>query len=87
MCCARFQVKHSGFASFKSPNSSMVHDKGALLPPSTKASSVDDSDSKGSDGSTSLNSSGSAQMSARHLPPIYVDIQEEIETNLDEIGR
>ena len=57
------------------------------MPQSTKASSVDDSDSKGSDGSTSLNSSGSAQMSARHLPPIYVDIQEEIETNLDEIGR
>ena len=24
-------------------------------------------------------------MSARHLPPVYVDIQEEIEQNLDEI--
>jgi len=26
-------------------------------------------------------------MSARHLPPVYVDIQEEIETNLDEVNR
>ena len=24
-------------------------------------------------------------MSSRHLPPVYVDIQEEIEQNLDEI--
>lgn len=25
-------------------------------------------------------------MSGRHLPPVYVDIQEEIEQNLDEIN-
>jgi len=61
----------------------MANDKGSLLPSSTKASSDDSGDLNNS----GLTSSGSLQMSARHLPPVYVDIQEEIEVNLDEIQR
>ena len=78
----RFLVRNTGFTTLKSPDVSLTHDKGALLPPSTKASSEDSGD---------LNSSGVSggglQMSARVLPPIYVDIQEEIEANLDEINK
>ena len=69
----------------KSPEVSLCHDKGALLPTSTKASSDDDRDSSG-DGSGNV-TSGSLQLSSRHLPPVYVDIQEEIEHNLDEINK
>jgi len=56
---SRFQVRNTGFASFKSPNASMVNDKGALLPTSTKASSEDDRDSSELNNSTGVNSSGS----------------------------
>ena len=65
---SRFLVRNTGFASSgKSPESSIVNDRGALLPTSTKASS-EDSGEGGIHGATSI------QMSARHLPPVYVDI-------------
>ena len=81
-------MKRGGFASsFKSPNSSMVNDKGALLPASTKASSEDADNSNELKDSAGLQSQGTIALSGRHLPPVYVDIQEEIETNIDEINR
>ena len=61
-------VKNTGFAMMKSPDVSLTHDKGALLPTSTKASSDDSS------GDISVNGTSSITMSARHLPPVYVDI-------------
>ncbi len=69
--------------SVKSPDASLNNDKGALLPTSTKASSEDSGDLNVSGGG----GSGTMQMSARHLPPVYVDIQEEIEANLEEISK
>ena len=78
----RFLVRNTGFTSIKSPEVSLSNDKGALLPPSTKASSEDSGDLN-----SSGVSSGGLQMSARVLPPVYVDIQEEIESNLEEIGK
>ena len=80
---ARFLVRNTGFASsVKSPEVSYVNDRGALLPTSTKASSEEENSSEGGiQGATSI------QMSSRHLPPVYVDIQEEIESNLDEINK
>lgn len=65
----------------------MANDKGTLLPNSTKASSDDDRDSNDLSNSSSITGSGSIHLSARHLPPVYVDIQEEIENNIDEIKR
>ena len=80
---SRFLVRNTGFASsVKSPEASYVNDRGALLPTSTKASSEEENSSEGGiQGATSI------QMSSRHLPPVYVDIQEEIESNLDEINK
>ena len=60
----------------------MSTDKGALLASSTKASSEDPDSSNESKKVT-----GNLAISARHLPPVYVDIQEEIESNLDEINK
>ena len=65
----------------KSPDATMSNDKGALLANSTKAS-LEDPDS-----SNEKNNGGTLAISARHLPPVYVDIQEEIESNLEEINR
>ena len=80
---SRFLVRNTGFASqVKSPDVSYAHDKGALLPTSTKASSEEENSEGGG-----LHGTSSIQMSARHLPPVYVDIQEEIETNLEEINK
>ena len=80
---SRFLVRNTGFASsVKSPDASYVNDRGALLPTSTKASSEEENSSEGG-----LHGASSIQMSARHLPPVYVDIQEEIESNLDEINK
>ena len=68
----RFLVRNTGFAasSVKSPDVSYAHDKGALLPTSTKASSEEENSSE----SGGLHGASSIQMSARHLPPVYVDI-------------
>ena len=77
----RFSVKMTGFAAKKSPDANTSTDKGALLPSSTKASSEDQ------DSSNEKNTNGSLAISARHLPPVYVDIQEEIEANLEEIHK
>ena len=67
-------MRNTGFASMsgKSPDVSLTNDKGALLPTSTKASS-EDSGEAGGDTKANLSAS-SIQMSARHLPPVYVDI-------------
>ena len=66
---SRFLVRNTGFTSnIKSPDVSYAHDKGTLLPTSTKASSDDSVGEAGLQGATSI------QMSARHLPPVYVDI-------------
>ena len=65
-----------------SPEGSLdVNDRAGLLPPSTKASSNSEEDK--SDSSETLNSS--LNLSSRNLPPVYVDIQEEIEHNLTQI--
>lgn len=79
---SRFLVRNTGFANVKSPDVSLAHDKGALLPTSTKASSGEDSGESASSLGTN-----SIALSSRHLPPVYVDIQEEIELNLDEINK
>ena len=71
-----------GFSAMKSPDASLVNDKGSLLPTSTKASSNSEDDN---DPNQSQLSSGNNMMSSRHLPPVYVDIQEEIEQSLEEI--
>ena len=78
---SRFLVRNTGFSSVKSPEASYVNDRGTLLPTSTKASSEEENNESGLQGASSI------QMSARHLPPVYVDIQEEIESNLDEINK
>lgn len=51
-----------------------------LLPSSTKASSSDDSLELKTQSANSL-------LGANHLPPAYVDIQEEIEADLSEISQ
>ena len=76
-------MRNTGFTTLKSPDVSLTHDKGALLPPSTKASSEDSGDLN----SSGVSGGGGLQMSARVLPPVYVDIQEEIEANLEEINK
>ena len=59
------------------------NDRAGLLPTSTKASSNSEEE-KSDSGSDKLNSS--FRMSARDLPPVYVDIQEEIESSLRSIN-
>ena len=60
-----------GSGVLKSPDSSLINDKGALLPTSTKASSNSEDDSEANQ---SQISSGVNMMGSRHLPPMYVDI-------------
>ena len=66
----------------QSPDVSTANDKGALLPTSTKASSEDSKEEK-----ESLYMSGGLPLTASSLCPEYVDIQEEIESNLEEINK
>ena len=80
MLCYRFLVRNTGFAAIKSTESNITHDKGHLLPSSTKASSDDSGDNN------NLSSISGPNIGSRHLPPIYIDIQEEIEHNLDDIN-
>ena len=79
-------MRNTGFSTsnLKSPDSTVAHDKGSLLPTSTRASSNSETDSNGD--SSSVGKTSGLALSARHLPPVYVDIQEEIEANLDEIA-
>lgn len=72
----RFLVKKGVLQGIKPSNSPKLDDR-ALLPVSTKASSSDDS--------TELKTIATL-ISASHLPPVYVDLQEEIEQNLQEIA-
>ena len=62
-----------------SPDVSASNDKGALLPTSTKASSDDSKED--------VYLSGALSMPTQGLCPEYVDIQEEIENNLEEIDK
>lgn len=74
-------IRKTGFlmgSGMASPESTF-NDRNALLPTSTKASSNSEED-KSDGGSEKLNNS--LIMSSRHLPPVYVDIQEEIERNM-----
>ncbi len=64
----------------------MTNDRGTLLPSSTKASSEDDNGNDLNNSGQQLTSSGTIELSGRHLPPEYVDIQEEIDQNLEEIN-
>ena len=66
----------------QSPEISLAYEKGALLPTSTKASSDDSKEEK-----DSQYMSGSFSVPTGHNCPEYVDIQEEIETNLEEIDK
>ncbi len=65
----RFLVKKGVLQGLKQSNSPKLDDR-ALIPVSTKASSSDDS--------IEIKTIGSL-LSATHLPPVYVDLQEEIE--------
>lgn len=69
-------MKNKGFA-MASPDVT-VNDKGALLPTSTKASSDDSKEDVFLSGALSIPAG---------LCPEYVDIQEEIESNLEEIDK
>ena len=79
MIFSSFLVRNTGFAAIKPSDSAF--DKGHLLPSSTKASSDEDSGD-----SNNLSSISGPNIGSRHLPPVYIDIQEEIEHNLDEIN-
>ena len=67
--CLRFLVRNTGFAAIKVSDSALNHDKGHLLPSSTKASSDEDSGD-----SNNLSSISGPNIGSRHLPPIYIDI-------------
>lgn len=67
---------------YTSPENTQVHDQAGLLPP-TRASSTFEEDKSDGD-SDKFNSS--LTMSARHLPPVYIDIQEEIERSMTKIN-
>ena len=68
---------------YTSPESTLdINDRAGLLPTSTKTSTTSEEE-KSENGSETLNSS--LTLSARNLPPVYVDIQEEIEHNLTQI--
>ena len=65
-------IKKTGFMlGYTSPEGTQVNDRAGLLPPSTKASSNSEEE-KSDGGSDKLNNS--LRMSARDLPPVYVDI-------------
>ena len=77
-------VRKTGFMlGYTSPEGSLTNDRAGLLPTSTKTSTTSEED-KSDSGSEKLNNS--LGMSARNLPPVYVDIQEEIEQNLTQIN-
>ena len=62
-------MRNTGFAALKVSDSALNHDKGHLLPSSTKASSDEDSGD-----SNNLSSISGPNIGSRHLPPIYIDI-------------
>ena len=62
-------------------NGPLSDDRSNFLPVSTKTSSNEDENSES--GSEKMNNSFS--LSSRNLPPVYVDIQEEVEQNLTQI--
>ena len=65
---------------YSGENGPLSDDRSNFLPVSTKTSTEDENSENGSE---KLNNSFS--LSSRNLPPIYVDIQEEVEQNLTQI--
>ena len=72
----RFQIRKTGFMlGHSGENGPLSDDRSNFLPVSTKTSSNEDENSES--GSEKMNNSLS--LSSRNLPPVYVDIQEEVE--------
>ena len=65
---------------YSGDNGPLSDDRSNFLPVSTKTSTEDENSESGSE---KMNNSFS--LSSRNLPPVYVDIQEEVEQNLTQI--